>query len=615
MHKLTLDWETYYDSAYSLRHLPTAVYIHDPQFLIHGLGYKFGEGASKWLTELNDIHELLDSVDWSNTALVGHNLLFDAYILFVHFNYIAKQYIDTASMARMALPYLKSHSLKSVSDYLNIGKKDRTPLHNVKGKRSISEEEAYELGKYCKGDCDKSWLIQDRLNNFIPDFEFQLMDITTRMMVNPQFRIDNNLLENLLAELEAKRAELVKQSGLSITTLRSTAKLVPVLADLNVPIPTKISPSDPEKVIPTFEKDHPDVAELLIHENPQVRNIIKARLNVMSSLQINRAKRFLSVSHATGGVFPVPLKYYAAHTGRWGGSDKLNTQNIPRGDLRRSLVAPPHHVILPIDLGQIEARLTAWLAEHFELLEKFRDESRDIYVEFASEFYGVPYEQIEELGKKSNERFVGKTCVLGLGFGMGWKKLRYEFLTKHAWTGIVLSKDEAFRAVDLYRHINYPIKAFWDFLNDTVIPRMAFTDPGTEYGYKCLQYGKDYIRLPSGRCLVYPNLRAEEGTWPDGQPKMNWVYDYKDKQETLYGGKFTENLAQALARDLNGEFMVKIHERYPIATMTHDENVIVPHKAEADEAKKFMLDVMTTPPKWAPDLPLIAEGEYNERYS
>jgi DNA polymerase len=198
---------------------------------------------------------------------------------------------------------------------------------------------------------------------------------------------------------------------------------------------------------------------------------------------------------------------------------------------------------------------------------------------------------------------------------MGWKKLRYQFATKFAFSGIVMSKEEAAEAVQLYRSINYPIKVFWDFLNNTVIPRMASAEGGTEYGYKCIQYGRDYVRLPSGRCLLYPNLRPVDGEWPDGEPKIDWVYDYKGGISKLYGGKFTENLAQALARDLNANFMLEIDKHYPLATMTHDENVAIPHIGRAKEALKLMTSIMTTSPDWAPDLPLEVEGAYNERYT
>jgi DNA polymerase len=617
MQKLTLDFETYYDDVYSLRKMPTAQYVYDERFHIHGLGVKFEDGESRYFDNLTDIENFLDAIDWNSTIVIGHNLLFDALILKVHFHYVAAEYIDTKYLAKQVMSYLPRHDLQYLAAKLNIGKKLKRALHNVKGKRVLTKEESEELGIYCKHDCDLTWGIYDRLFGFSPEKEFKLMSLTTRMMVNPQFEVDVPLLKDFLQGLEEERAELVKASGVSLTTLRSTAKMVAALEPYGVTPPQKVSPSDPDGVIMinTFEKDHPEIAELLIHPEPAVRNIIKARLNVMSSIQINRAKRFIAVGEATGGVFPIPLVYCAAHTGRWGGTDKLNAQNIPPGPLREALMAPRHHVVLPVDLGQIEARITAWLAEHFELLLKFADPDLDPYCDFAAEFFNMSLEEVVALGKKSKERFVGKTCILGLGFGMGWKRLRYEFLTKHAWTGIVLSKDDAFRAVDLYRTLNLPIKLFWDFLTYTVIPRIATAPEGTEYGYKCFQYGKDYIRLPSGRCLLYPNLRATEGEWPDGQPKLEWIYDYKNGTEKLYGGKLTENLAQGIARDLNGDYMLEIDKEYPLATMTHDENVVVVHKAKADEAYEYMHNIMTTPPEWAPDLPLEAEGAYNERYT
>ena len=619
LQKLTMDWETYYDDEYSLRLMTTAQYVNDERFLIHGLGYKFADKESRYLDNLPDIHDFMNAINWDQTCMIGHNLLFDAYIKAVHFNYHAKQYADTKYLAKQVMPYLARHDLQFVAHWLNLGKKVKKALHNVKGKRVLTAEESKELGDYCKIDCDLSWGIYDRLFAFIPDKEWDLMSLTTRMMTKPQFIVDDERLETFLKELITERTRLIAESGLSITTLRSTAKLIQALSTYNVKIPMKPAPKppedDPEKMIPTFEKDHPDIAELLLDPKPEVRRIIRARLNVMSSLRINRTKRFLATSRETGGVFPIPLVHCAAHTGRWGGTDKLNCQNIPPGPLRESLMAPRHHVVLPVDLGQIEARITAWFAEHFALLDRFADPLADPYCDFAALYYDRPIEEIMALGKKSNERFVGKVCVLGLGFGMGWKKLRHQFATQFASAGIVLSKDEAFKAVQLYRTVNYPIKNLWDFLNYTVIPRMASAEGGIEYGYKCVQYGKDYVRLPSGRCLLYPNLRAVEGEWPDGNPKIDWVYDWKNGQEKLYGGKFTENLAQAIARDLNANFMLEIDKVYPLATMTHDENVVIPHIAQADKALELMTSIMTTAPNWAPDLPLEVEGAYNERYT
>jgi hypothetical protein len=619
LQKLTMDWETYYDDEYSLRLMTTAQYVNDDRFLIHGLGYKFAEQQSKYLDNLPDIHDFMDAINWDNTCLIGHNLLFDAYINAVHFKYHAKENADTKYIAKQVMPYISRHDLQYIAWHLKIGEKKKKALYNVKGKRVLTPEESKELGNYCKTDCDLTWGIYDRLFAFIPEKEWELMSLTTRMMTKPQFHVDDDRLEKFLEELEIERKELIVKSGTNITTLRSTAKLIKALEPYQVSIPMKPAPrppvDEPDKMIPTFEKTHPDIADLLMDPQPEVRRLIAARLNVMSSIRINRAKRFLATSKETGGIFSIPLVHCAAHTGRWGGTDKLNAHNLPPGPLRESLVAPRHHVVLVVDLSQIEARINAWMAEHFDLLEKFADPDIDVYCDFAADYYNRPIKEITALGKKSSERFVAKQCVLGLGFGMGWKKLRYQFATKYAYAGIVMSKDEAFRAVELYRYINFPIKNYWDFLNYTVIPRIAHSEEGVEYGYKCVQYGKNYIQLPSGRCLLYPGLRAVDGEWPDGNPKIDWIYDWKGGTKKLYGGMLSENLAQALARDLNADFMLKIDKHYPIATMTHDENVIIPHIGKAEEALKLMTSIMTTSPDWAPDLPLAVEGGYNERYT
>ena len=115
---------------------------------------------------------------------------------------------------------------------------------------------------------------------------------------------------------------------------------------------------------------------------------------------------------------PVPLKYYAAHTGRWGGTDNLNLQNLPRqSPLKHAIRAPQGYVMIDSDSSQIEARTLAWLAGQWDLVQAF-ERGEDVYRIMASAIYNKPVEDITK-----DERFVGKTTILGSGYGMGAKKL------------------------------------------------------------------------------------------------------------------------------------------------------------------------------------------------
>ena len=152
---------------------------------------------------------------------------------------------------------------------------------------------------------------------------------------------------------------------------------------------------------------------------PQFQHVWDARKAVKSRIAETRAQRFIDATHDDGTI-SVPLRYYAAHTGRFGGTEKINMQNMPRNsELRKALCAPPGHLVFVADLSNIEARMLAWLADEDDLLAQFAA-GDDIYSNLATEIYGRPINKHDD----PTERFVGKTAVLGLGYGMGANKFR-----------------------------------------------------------------------------------------------------------------------------------------------------------------------------------------------
>jgi len=322
---------------------------------------------------------------------------------------------------------------------------------------------------------------------------------------------------------------------------------------------------------------------------------------------------------AERGALPILLNYYGAHTGRFSGGDKMNLQNLPRGGaLRKSLCAPEGKMLIACDSAQIEARVVAWVAQQNDLLDAFR-EKRDVYSEFATEVYGRKVTKADKI-----ERFVGKTCVLGLGYGMGADKFKATLAVGQAGLRVNIELDEARRIVNLYRTKNHKIAAFWNRCNTALTHLVSKRDFALVEHTPAIELIDDGIKLPNGLAIRYPLLSSSSighSYAADARVYREAVKDRVlgkpvniDKFIRVYGGKVTENLVQALARIVVAEQMTKIGERYKVVLQVHDEVVILCDKDEVEEAKTHMLEVMSTPPTWAPDLPVACEADHGENY-
>lgn len=347
-----------------------------------------------------------------------------------------------------------------------------------------------------------------------------------------------------------------------------------------------------------------------------LRGLVDCRLAVKSTTNITRAQRFLTAG-ANGMPLPAYYAYARAHTLRWGGGDKRNMQNLTRGgELRLSIEAPPGHQICVADSGQIEARVNAWLWDQTDLLDAFRsadtwDKSkgvargidRDAYCQFGDAIYGR-----EITTEDKTERFVGKVCVLGLGFQMGAPKLQLT-LAKGALGGppVYFTIDECHKIVNKYRSKNHKIAAGWEICK-RIIDDMACGRSGT---HKCLRWEKETLYLPNGLALKYPDLRkaVNERGWDE------WSYQSGDVRKKIYGGLLCENIVQALARIIVGVQMLAISRKAPVVMTTHDEVVALAKTAAAQRTQDFMIQTMRTAPAWCADIPLNAEGGFAPNYS
>jgi DNA polymerase len=330
---------------------------------------------------------------------------------------------------------------------------------------------------------------------------------------------------------------------------------------------------------------------------------VAARLGTKSTLEETRTNRFIGI--AERGALPVPLRYYAAHTGRWGGDDKLNLQNLPRASaLKNAIIAPLGYVILDSDSSQIEARTLAWLAGQDDLVEAF-DRGEDVYCIMASAIYGRQITKADE-----RERFVGKTTILGAGYGMGAAKFKLQLKN----FGVDVELDEAKRIIDTYR-VTYPnIVELWKNAGSALKAMLENQQTTLGRNELLMVEGLDGIRLPNGLRLKYPSIRLQANE----EGKTEVVYDIKRGKQTLanrlYGGKVIENCCQALARIIIGEQMLLVAKKYRVVMTVHDAIACIVPKAEATVAKEYIELCMRLRPKWAMELPLNCEAGYGDSY-
>jgi len=384
--------------------------------------------------------------------------------------------------------------------------------------------------------------------------------------------------------------------------LMSNEKFANALRIAGVEPPTKISPTTGKETY-AFAKADEDFKALLEHENEAVQALVSARLGVKSTIEETRTQRFIEI--ASRGTLPIPLRYYAAHTGRWGGDDKVNLQNLPRTSaIKQAMEAPVGYKIIDSDSSQIEARTLAWLAEQDDLVDAF-DKGEDVYKIMASAIYG---KHIDEITK--DERFVGKTTILGAGYGMGAFKFRTQLKT----FGVDLPQEECDRIIRVYRETYPQIPLLWRAAGDALkaIEQGATSPLGR--GLALTVEGKHGIRLPNGFYIKYPNLRRQVNE--EGRDEL--VYDTKKGRTTvpnrIYGGKVVENVCQALARIVIGEQMLRIAKKYQVVMTVHDAVCCVVPEDEADTAREYVELCMRLRPEWAPELPLDCESGVGDSY-
>ena len=672
---VTVDFETYYDVDYTLSKLSTSEYIRDPRFKAQMVGIKVGRKPTKWYPHAK-VKAALQAINWGTHSLLCHNTQFDGFIMSHHYGIVPVKYYDTLSMARGLHSNEIGASLDEVARFYGKGSKIEGVLELTKGVLNWPKPMVEQTAKYCVQDVDLTFEIFEEMHDKFPVDEMDLVDLTIRMFCDPQLKVDIPRVEvELKRELDRREKlfySVLKPSDYydDKTVLKSKAeremtgverdmlivkrvigsneKLADLLRAEGITPPMKVSPAwikksvadrdDADKWVYAFAKDDakftsiPDDVDLwrgtldpnkkkdiplISAKQDRLRSLVDTRIAVKSTTNITRAQRFLTAG-ANGMSLPVGYAYFRAHTGRWGGNNKMNMQNLTRGgELRLSILAPKGYHLAVVDSGQIEARVNGWLWGQKDLMDAFvaadswdkskgvaRGDDRDAYCKMGDLIYGREITTLDKM-----ERFVGKVCVLGLGFQMGAPKLQMT-LAKGALGGppVFFTSDECKSIVNKYRRKNFEVEKGWKKCNE-IIEDMA---DGRTGSWKCISWEKGKLWLPNGMSLKYPDLKKGRN---DETGYDEWSYQSGDIRKKIYGGLLCENIVQALARIIVGWQMLQISRKERVVMTTHDEVVAMAKAAKAAACFAFMTKCMSTAPAWCSDLPLNCEGGTDVNYS
>jgi DNA polymerase len=612
----TIDFETYYDRDYSLSKMTTESYIRDKRFQVIGVAVKINNGKTEWYSG-DDVGKFLHALMLSDKYLLAHHSAFDGAILSWHYNIKPKFWFDTMSMARPLHNMTIGCSLNALSSCYKLGQKG-TEVINALGKRleDFTSEELKQYANYCINDVELTYKLFKVLVKGYPQSELKVIDQTIRMYTEPEIELDVDLLGDHLTTIKTNKQKLVdtlatKSSGSDVKkVLMSNVMFAELLRKVGVEPPTKVSIRTGEPTF-AFAKTDKEFTKLAEHPKQIVQQLVSARLGVKSTIDETRTENLIKVSGR--GKLPIMLNYYGAHTGRFSGGDKMNLQNLPRnGVLRKSLTVPQGKMLVACDSSQIEARVVAYISGQKDLVEAFR-QGRDVYSEFASEVYGRKITKQDKL-----ERFVGKTCILGLGYGMGAEKFKNTLSLGQGGMSVDIDINEAKRIVNLYRQKNHKIVSFWGVC-DYALRGMLHNREDSILD-NMLAYDSKGIVLPNGLRIRYPMLRRTR----DGFEYISNARTYRklkttgkieDKEWTkIYGGKVTENIVQALARIVISEQMIELSKYYKVLFQVHDELILITDAKKVSEAREHVETIMSMPPRWGRDLPVACESGVGYNY-
>ena len=605
---LFLDFETYYEGKYGLRHMTTEEYVRDPRFQpLCAVALHNGDQDCTAL-KADDIAGYLSGIDWDRTVLVAHNSAFDVFILTEHFGHKPARVVDTMSLARVLFPnHAGGYSLQNLAQTmlgdagknLEIAAQEGLDVRYFEG-----NPDAYEwLLRYCAKD---TFLCRDLYRHLlktgrVDKVEMSCIDGMIRSTTDPILVLDPDIVEPYAQEREA---QVEANKHLSKDDLFAEA-----LRAQGIEPETKLTNAGNTKF--AFAKSDPFMQDLLAQGTPEVQALVEGRLLAKSTSEKSKARRFADI--AKRGRLPVFIQPNGTHTGRDSGSGSINLQNVQRGSpLRRAVMAPEGHTLIVADSSQIECRVLNWWAGEEWVKDVFSSGGK-IYEVSGEKVLGQPVNKHEtpELYQ------LAKVIELGCGYRTGGMKIAAE-IKGNPHIEREFSEEECETLVQGYRESHEHVADLWRRL-DRLIPQMAAAPEKwipVDLGDLTFHYGKDRIRLPSGRHLVYPGIRLDSNAY-------SWVFDYlkgrRSFERNLHGGPITNNITQAMARDIIWEADARFRKAYEhlgvrLAMRVHDELVYSVPKDIAEDMYRELVIEMNTSPSWLEDIVLETEGSIADRW-
>lgn len=383
------------------------------------------------------------------------------------------------------------------------------------------------------------------------------------------------------------------------------------------------------------------VSKMLQRSNlaPDVKRALELR---QEGSQTSVAKYAKMMEIQREGKIRNTLVYHGASTGRWASRGGLNLQNIARPVLsdeeielcidrvfnegtgtmselsslvRSAIRAPDGYTFVDVDFSSIENRVGVWLADQKDKVELFR-KGLDEYKVFASEsLYHVAYADVTK-----DMRQVSKSAVLGAMFGQGAKGL-----VKYAeGMGVKLSEAQAKNAVDNYRASYSRVKNLWAACENAAIDAVQNPGVGFAAGNKIkLKVARNalWMQLPSGRLICWQRPEVQLLTTPWGKEKLGVTvhsqstYTRQWTRNPLIGSSIFQSAVQGTARDFLAHAMLALETSgYALINCIHDEVLLLVEEQNGESSMDEVINIMTTPPSWAPDFPLAAEGWVSKRY-
>lgn len=671
----TADFETHWDTDYSLSKMSPLAYVMDDRFELISLALKRNREQTRVVFGETRIREVLKYIDWSKSALLGHNMSgFDSYIVAYRLGIVPRMWLCTLAMARPIHEKDVGLSLAKLVAHYKLGVKDNRVLLATKGKRlaDFTPEELRAMETYNRDDTDQCHDLFHILKKHYTPAELWQIDALTRLRTEPAFELDFGLLESALSvERSNKHKSLMSVASLlrrevAIAPepcydmsdgpdfgadqaaefwgdeeavaeyvrgeLASQPKFAALLTSLGVEVPMKRSTTDETKLIPALAKNDEGFIALLDHPNEQVAAAARARLSVKSTITETRIEKFMEAGRFAGGKLPIPIKYCGAVVSGRDSGEEYNPQNMnrvgkvakPSDALRNSLRAPEGYSVIVADQSGIELRTSHTLAQVEESMALWRQSpTADLYRAFGATRYGCRPEEVN-----GDRRQACKTAQLQLQFGSGpdtyLKKARID---GGLWD---MQLPEAEMVVQAWRAKYHPIVGMWErgaeALRAISNGREFQIDP-----WGLMVTCSEGVRLTaSGRMIRYPDLRYLDehgviqeffnGVRPADEAKARalkgWWYGRGRHRARIYGAKVFQNGTQAIARDSIFDCAIEYYRQTSLRfnLRTHDELAFVVPAPQAESRLVQLQKILRTPPKWWPELVTWSEGGIAQTY-